>query len=552
MRRNVFSSFFIVLIVLASRVVLVACDTGEGGEPDADLGAPDSDHEPSDGDIEAPDGDVEVPDGDSSVPDGDLEVTDGDVDDEPRVELEWGDCDLSEWPPGYPPPAEGVQCTLIEAPLDYENPDDETIWLTVARHPARNDPGQEAVFVIAGGPGGTSVSQSGSMPYAIPGLLDRFDLVYLDQRGTGGSNRIGCPDIYELEDLEACGDANEARELNHFRSVNAAHDFELVSRAMGYERISLIGGSYGVRLALEIVRQHEDIVHMAVLSGVMSPDTDWLGAGSTFFDRGVDMLVDECSGSDACLAVSPNLESDLDSWRQALREGPRPINIEGHGATVEDEGLYLYVLARMVGEASLRSRVPRAIHDAMEGDTAGWNRLMTDTLGIRVSDDGEWTAKSLGRELELPRSWYALGDFIAWGIYMTVLCGEYLPNSGGIEEINDILDEQQWPNDNLAFCATACPHWQVDPISEELRQPVVSDVASLLVSGQYDINTISEWGDHTAETLSNSTHIVVPHATHLSLWGECPARIVTDFLLADGDPAVVDTSCLETIPEPSW
>lgn len=559
MRMDKFSRLIMTSAIIFG-AALVACDDGvdpvdsgldDAGETDAGDTDADLEDDPPDGDLETPDSDLEENDGDIE----EVDSGEGDADEEPPVELTWGECDLSEWPVGYPPPAAGVECTLIQAPLDYDDPDDDTIWLTVARHSARNNPGREAVFIIAGGPGGTSVAESGMMSQVIPDVLDRFDLVYLDQRGTGGSNYLGCPrDIYELEDLEDCGDSHAGRDLNRYRTLDAAHDFDFVRRAMGYEQISLIGGSYGVRLALEIIRQHEDIVNMTVLAGVMTPDTDWLGDGLTFFGRGIDLLIEECAGSEACTAASPNLERALDTWREALREEPRPIVFEGYGADVEDEGFFLYVLSRLIGEASFRARIPRAIHDAVHGDTDGWNDLMSNAVGIRVTDGGAWTPtfRSSGFAPELPRNWFSLGDFISWGVYMTVLCGEYLPSTGGIDSLYEIVNRERWPNDNLAFSASACPHWGVDPIDEELLQPVVSDVPSLLVSGQFDINTIPEWGDHAAESLSNSTHIVVPHATHLTLWDNCPAQIASDFLLADGDAAVLDTSCLAEIGEPSW
>jgi pimeloyl-ACP methyl ester carboxylesterase len=50
---------------------------------------------------------------------------------------------------------------------------------------------------------------------------------------------------------------------------------EDVRRVLGHERVNLQGGSYGTRLALEVMRRYPASVRAAVLDGVAPPQVDW-------------------------------------------------------------------------------------------------------------------------------------------------------------------------------------------------------------------------------------------------------------------------------------
>jgi hypothetical protein len=258
--------------------------------------------------------------------------------------------------------------------------------------------------------------------------------------------------------------------------------------------------------------------------------------------------------SSECSRVSPSLLDDLNARRLALREEPRPIEILGYGTDVEDEALFLYSLAHFISEQHFRYRIPRAVHEAVGGDNDRWNAMLSEIFQVPITDGANASPrmKSGGLEVLLPARRHGLGEFVARGLYMTILCAEYLPNSPGPERLWEIYEEQEWPDSTFATVADICEHWEVEPVDASLRHPVLSLAPSLLMSGQFDLNTVPEWGDHVAETLPNSTHLVVPMATHYTLWDSCPAQIVTDYLLAGGDPGGVDTSCLEVMPHPGW
>lgn len=486
--------------------------------------------------------------------DAPLDVSVEDVEEEELVELIWTACDTTEWPLGYPLPPADVECTTIDVPLVYGDPSSGTITLTVARHKARLHPTGRAIFNFAGGPGGTSVGQSGTIPRYMPMVRDTFDLIYVDQRGTGGSGYMDCPGGYPetTADWEACASVYNDYDLNHYLTVDAAHDIDRVRRILGYDKIYLRGGSYGTRMGLEYMRQYPDSIVAVVLDGLAPPDLDLFGLSIESFDRGVTMLVEDCAADAECLAVSPTLAEDLIARREALIAEPRPILVEGM-ADVEDEELYLMFLEAFLYYAQWRYRVPEAVHRAVSGDNSQWNRLMSEASGYNITDRSRsFPAPPSPLRPKPPRVQGWARDYISPGIFITVACAEFLPNSGGLAALHAALDEQTWGNRSYVDLAEACDAWNVDPVDASLRQAVASDLPTLLMSGEIDLNTWPEWGDLAAGTLSHGTHLVVPYASHSVVSVTCASSVMSQFLMADGRIEDVDAGCLDYIPHPGW
>ncbi len=472
--------------------------------------------------------------------------------------LAWGACDTSRWPDGYPLPAAGVVCTMVNVPLDWQAPKGPALALTVARQPARRFPTGKAVFQLAGGPGGSSVAQSGIVPRYFPGLLDDFDLVYVDQRGTGGSGYLDCSQGYPgtFAEWSACGAEHASDPLDNFLTEDAARDLDQVRAALGYDKIWLRGGSYGTRLGLEYMRLFGDNVVAAVLDGLAGPDFDLVASVTRELDLGVEWLIEECLATPACLAVSPTLADDINAWRTKVAQDPRPILIDGQ-ETFEDEGLFVGVLAQVVDWDELRYRFPRAIHLALQGDYALWDLLLTYVMGSEVTEPTKVSTRSVEAAMvpwSLDRSLrpVTLGvSYVAPGLYGAVACAEWVPNTTP-EAAFALAAEQLWDDGHFLGFMEACAAWHVAPLSVEMRRPVLSSVKTLLTSGQFDARTPVSEGEHVQAGLANSVHVVVPFANHSTMGVPCVAEIMTQFIKSNGDTQQVDTRCLSTITHPAW
>jgi pimeloyl-ACP methyl ester carboxylesterase len=121
----------------------------------------------------------------------------------------------------------------LQVPLDHAQPGGEQI--TVFAREVAEPEGREKPFLVflQGGPGFEATRPTGS-PRG-PGWIDRalkeFRVLLLDQRGTGRSTPVNGHE--------------SAGYLEHFRADSIVRDAELLREALGVERWSVLGQSFG-------------------------------------------------------------------------------------------------------------------------------------------------------------------------------------------------------------------------------------------------------------------------------------------------------------------
>lgn len=211
----------------------------------------------------------------------------------------------------------------MQVPLDWDDLDGAKLELAIARRPAEGDP-RGSVLVNPGGPGGSGIELLDYVFLADPfdGLRDHFDIVGWDPRGTNGSEAVDCD--APVDDFRALDpspdDAKEADELvdaateiaqdceraasdrlAHISTDDTVKDMEAIRRALGDERMSFYGFSYGTALGAFYADQFPDRVRAIVLDGVVDPGADletYLTAQARGFDRALDAMFEACG--DAC------------------------------------------------------------------------------------------------------------------------------------------------------------------------------------------------------------------------------------------------------------
>jgi pimeloyl-ACP methyl ester carboxylesterase len=161
--------------------------------------------------------------------------------------------------PTYHPTGLVVGEHELEVPLDHGAPGGERI--TVFAREVADPDGRDRPFLVffQGGPG-FEASRPGRSP-STPGWLDRalseFRVLMLDQRGTGRSSPVGA-------------DASAER-LTHFRADSIVRDAEHVRRALGVERWSVLGQSYGGLCVLSYLSLAPEGLREAFVTGGLPP-----------------------------------------------------------------------------------------------------------------------------------------------------------------------------------------------------------------------------------------------------------------------------------------
>lgn len=191
----------------------------------------------------------------------------------------------------------GAQCAELRAPLDHEAPAGAEIELALLRIPAAKPAERIGVlFVNPGGPGVSAVAfLRGDFGRYFGVIRDRFDLVAVDPRGTRGSAPLDChgelahlleldPDAADAAAWQALVDASRAfaeecvrkhgELLPFLGTAESARDLDWVRAALGEEKISYIGYSYGTALGATYATLFPRRVRALVLDGSIDPSFD--------------------------------------------------------------------------------------------------------------------------------------------------------------------------------------------------------------------------------------------------------------------------------------
>jgi pimeloyl-ACP methyl ester carboxylesterase len=244
-------------------------------------------------------------------------------------------------------------------------------------------------------------------------MLDRFDIVAWDPRGTGRSEPfIDCIDDYDafFAGYDATPDTEEEREevidvavefadlcasknadiIQSIGTNNSARDIDAIRRSLGEEQISWFGFSYGSELGATWATLFPDTVRAAVLDGATDPASDLLQGGlqqSAGFEQTLNTYLDECSADAGCdFHNEGDAEGAFDSLMLKLDQKPVP-SVDGRPRV--DRGVALQAVAEAMYSQSSWDALSAALADAREGDGAGLLELF-DAYYQRDPVAGTW------------------------------------------------------------------------------------------------------------------------------------------------------------------
>lgn len=387
-------------------------------------------------------------------------------------------------------------------------------------------PGPPIVY-LAGGPGIPGIGM-GQVPVYFS-LFERLravaDVILLDQRGTGMSSpSLQCPpppasapaDVLASEAsavgqyvkiLRSCADEMRARGIDPaaYTANAVADDVEDLRRALGAERLSLIGMSYGTHLALALIRRHAASIDRAVLAGTLGPDH------AVHLPGAMDLLIRRVS---QLLAQDANLSRLIPDFAGLVKEVLARFEKEPVTVQVTDRRTNQQVSVK-VGKVALQ--------------------MMLDWL-------------SDGRALPaLPAFFYLLsrGDYSQLarrveGLYNSLggagnsLASVALGCSSGWSE-ERMAKAMEEGKRSLVGVATIrrpeyCQAVGNPDLGEEFRARIWSTTPVLFLSGGLDGNTPPYQAEEVRWGFPRSAHIVIDYAGHETLPIDEVQMVVVDFL----------------------
>ncbi len=263
------------------------------------------------------------------------------------------------------------RCTTIEVPIDYDDPEGDTLELAVRRVPATGD-GGKVIFANPGGPGGSAQDFVGYLASRLPGDLRRtHDVVGIDPRGVGESTPLRCLSDAEFDEfidtdpdpddaagitalseaVRAMGEAchrNSGELAAHVSTEEAARDHDIARAVLGQEKMIWFGFSYGTQLGATYAELFPDKVGAMVLDGAVDVTLDAVDSGlgqATGFQQALEAYLAYCVGLERC-PVGGSVDAGMDTITDLMQQlSDRPLRARGGRLLTEGRAFYGIAMA---------------------------------------------------------------------------------------------------------------------------------------------------------------------------------------------------------------
>lgn len=294
------------------------------------------------------------------------------------------------------------ECTSIEVPLDYAEPEGEVITLSLLRVPAEDSDRRVGSLVVnPGGPGVSGVNYAADADtYFGEELREVFDVVGFDPRGVSESTPIDCRTDEELDayigadpDPETAAERREARALfasfgegclersgaltRHISTEEVARDLDIIRAVLGQEKLSYFGASYGTLIGATYADLFPDRVGRLVLDGAVDPTVGALEQAKVQargFETALTAYVESCVADGECY-LGGDVDTGLDRIGQLLDDLDREPLPAGDGDRLLTEGRAVYGIWAPLYDESYWGLLDSAVGSALEGDGTELLRL---------------------------------------------------------------------------------------------------------------------------------------------------------------------------------
>lgn len=431
---------------------------------------------------------------------------------------------------------EALRCIEVPLPLDYTKPNGASLKVHVTVAPAfRESAKPDPLFVLAGGPGQAGTDVLVVLNSVFRRVRATRDIVFIDQRGTGLSGKLDCPDVRHDESMtdeeneaaaRACV-ASVKQPFSAYSTANAARDIEGVRKALGYDNINVWGASYGTRLAQQYARDFPAKVRSLVLDGVV-PTNQAVPAAGLDGQAALDMVFRQCADDKACHKAYPQLRAEFAALMERVAapggikltvpdpRTARPLKVD------MNSDRFLGTVHNILYSPPDTRRLPFLIHSAYEG---------------------RWEPFIARRN--------AAGDFspdgpVAQLLHLAIVCSEDMAMLTPAMAAADASPLTAPLFKRYTSLCALMP--KAAPVA--VKPPTMIAAPVLMMSGLLDPVTPPRRAEAAGKFMRNAQHLVVANAGHGVASLGCAPRLLREFI--DKPTVKVDAACLKEIPAPTF
>jgi len=408
------------------------------------------------------------------------------------------------------------------------NPTSHLIQLAFVRLKSTADkPGYPVVY-LDGGPGSSAINLARVPDYmrAFMKLREVGDVILLDQRGVGRSKpnltRLASEslplDVFANEEVmlralrERVTDAatyfrQQGFDIQAYNTMESAHDVDDVRKALGVEKLNLVGFSYGTHLGLACIRYHGENLNRVALVGTEGPDhTNKLPFTSDASLKRLAQLA----------AAAPELQGKVPDLFEMLRDVLNRLEKEPVTVQITDQRSRKPIEVK-VGKSGLQFLIMRDL-----GDT---NDLPIFPAWFYTMYHNDYSI--LARFVERRYNQFSQGI----SLMTAVMDASSGTTKARIAKIEDQAKTALLGNMvNFPFPGIDDAVGSPD-LGDKFRSPINTNVPTLFISGTLDNNTPPFQADEVRRTFRQSTHVIVENAGHESMFDDGRVQqMIVDYL----------------------
>ena len=427
-----------------------------------------------------------------------------------------------------------ARCGTLRVAEDPARPQGRQIGLRVVVLPAQGTVHLPDPLLYFAGYGGAASEDAAWVMSHFWRLNQTRDIVLVDQRGTGGSNRMECTGLGGLDQsssdaaMAAAADAclasvRDRGDPRLYTTPIAVDDVDTVRAALGYDRVNVYGGSYGVSSGLAYIQRHGAHVRAALFDSGSLLDTRLWELGGRSAQQALAAVLARCAEDTRCNAAFPHLAAEWDALMARLAASPPSVQVTdpstGQPATVvvERAAFLGLVSDTYLGSVQSAAGLPRLVHRAFLGE---WAALVQEVAATQAGRSD-------------PRSTLVSSHTIACSDEWAAIDPAGARAAGGTSPFTDMVLQQ------ARFHAAVCARW---PAAAGVRGTVTTNAPVVFLNGTADPADPPANVAAAAATMPGSLVVPVVGYGHGQL-GQDESELITseaNTFLQSGRPSTLD------------
>ena len=454
--------------------------------------------------------------------------------------------------PAWSPCQEGKpgECATVQVPVDWSNPKGEKLNVAIGRLRATEPEHRIGVlFVAPGGPGGSGIDLFvlGTNKLTTGELRKRFDVVTWDQRGVGRSNEVKCSaEVLSRRPGDFPANEQQYRNLlaynaelgadcrkhtgplfDHLDTGNVVRDLDAVRGALGEQKISLFGSSYGSQVAQQYAESFPARLRAVTIGSNLDHSITsaghYVATATADLEGSFNAFADWCARTANCPLHGQDVHARWDALHARAEAGA--LTDPDNGQALSAEGLRGELLGAMFTPSSSWYAFATRLRSLAAGTKTG-----------PAATSGTTATEELGGNS-----------------YQAIWCEDWKWRVDGYRELRALRDQAAAlaPHTKLSPFwndIATCLGWPAQVSNPQHRLSISNAPKILIMTSSADVGAPHAWNVAVSQQIGNSVLLTYDGVGHGQYTLSSCARANVDRYLIDLVPPAPGTHCAAEYP----